>query len=1062
MLMRKILSLLAVLVLLGTSALAQTRTVTGTVRDEKGDPIPFATILQSGTNNATQADAAGNFTITVPAGARLTVTATGFREQTLQAGEGQLNFALVRGESQLQEVVVTAQGIRRRAKELGYSTATVSNQDITTGRSPQLAQSLSGKVSGLAIFNVDNSVDPQTKIVLRGYRSLTGSNDALIVIDGIPNTSQSVLSLLNPNDVESVTVLKGGQAATLYGSQGVNGALVITTKRGSKGKLKVSYSTGVNFDEISFLPDFQDEYGNGSHYAASFGTAGYKTDYRERMKENWRPFENQQYGDPYNGELRIIGRVTEDGDKFIVPYSPIAGERRRTFDRGYTINNQVNFSGGDEGSTYYMSVENNKTAGIVPGDISRRTGVRLAATKQADKIRVGFNAAYVQNAVDRTTADFYFDVLNVAAHIPISQLRDWRTNKFASPNGFYDDYYNNPYFNKDNERQNYQDANLSGNFEVGYQLLPWMNLYNRLGIVQNSRTRKNRVGQFIYSDWAKNDAFVPAPWDWANDYDGIGRATDIQGSVFDAITNENVINNDAQIQMAKDITDFSNKLTLGYNVYQRRTKATSVSSGSIVVPDIYNVSNRRGELGGGESNTTERKYGYYADLTTGWRDLVFVHGSFRYDATSRFYKNSRSSDLYSFPYYGVDVSFVVTDILPDIKSDIFNYAKLRASWNKNGNDNIPLYGLDLSYPNGPGFPFGNTVGITVGDLQPDADLKPEFVTSYEAGGEFQFWKSRIDLTASIYSQKSEGQVIDVRIPSSTGFSQTRINVGETQNWGYETDLKVQVIRTTDLNWELNARYSFNENEVKKLYPGVSRFFVSGYTHAGTYVVEGQSFPSLLGQAYSRDPETGRVLVDRNTGYPLRESKNALQNFGTTIPRHIAGAGTRLRYKGISFAANFEYRGGNVVFHQLGRDMTFTGSGAWTTNRTPHVFPNSAYIDASGKIVPNETVMVREAEYALWVDHYRFISENFVTPGWFIKLRDVNLAYNFPASLLTKTRFISAASIALYGRNLFTRVDDKNFYTDPEFSFTTGNGVGINNTSQTPPVRQYGINLNLTF
>src|SRR5687768_1159436 len=302
--MRKILSLLAVLVLLGTSALAQTRTVTGTVRDEKGDPIPFATILQTGTNNATQADATGNFTITVPNGARLTVTATGFREQTLQAGEGQLNFALVRGESQLQEVVVTAQGIRRRSKELGYSTATVSNSDITTGRSPQLAQSLSGKVSGLAIFNVDNSVDPQTKIVLRGYRSLTGSNDALIVIDGIPNTSQSVLALLNPNDVESVTVLKGGQAATLYGSQGVNGALVITTKRGSKGKLRVSYSTGVNFDEISFLPEFQDQYGNGSHYAASFGTAGYKTDYRERMKDNWRPFENQQYGDPYNGEMR--------------------------------------------------------------------------------------------------------------------------------------------------------------------------------------------------------------------------------------------------------------------------------------------------------------------------------------------------------------------------------------------------------------------------------------------------------------------------------------------------------------------------------------------------------------------------------------------------------------------------------------------------------------------------------------------------------------------------------------------------------------------------------------
>jgi hypothetical protein len=780
------------------------------------------------------------------------------------------------------------------------------------------------------------------------------------------------------------------------------------------------------------------------------------------MKDNWRPFENQQYGDPYNGEMRIVGRVTEDGDKLIIPYSAIDGERRRTFDRGYTINNQINFTGGDDNGTYYMSLENNKIAGIVPGDQSKRTGVRIAATKQSKKIKVGFNASYVQGDYDRTTSDFYFDVLNVAAHIPISTLRDWRNNKFASPNGFYDDYYNNPYFNKDIQRQNYQDANLSGNLEMGYQLLPWLNLYNRIGIVNNSRTRKNYVAQFIYSDWAKNEAYVPAPWDYANDYDGIGRATDIQGSVFDAITNENVINNDAQIQLAKDFGNFSNKMTLGFNVYQRKTKATSVGSGSVVVPDIYNVSNRRGELTGGESNTTERKYGYYADLTTGWKDMLFVHGSFRYDATSRFFKSTRSSSLYSFPYYGVDVSFIVTEALPNFRNDVLNYAKLRAGYNRNGNDNIPLYGLDLSYSNGGGFPYGNTVGLTVGDLQPNADLKPEFVTSYEVGGEFQFWKSRIDFNASVYTQKSNNQVLDVKIPASTGFSFTRINVGEVKNWGYEADLRVQVIKKDKFNWEISGRYSRNENKVEKLYPGVKDFFVSGYTYAGTYVVEGESFPLLRGQAYSRDPATGRVLVSKTTGYPLRESKNALQNFGTTIPKHIAGAGTRIRYADLTLAANFEYRGGNVIFNQLGRDMTFTGSGAWTEDRTPHIFPNSAYDDGTGKFVPNNDVQVRESEYALWVDNYRFISENFITPGWFIKLRDINLSYNLPTSLLNKTKFITGASVAIYGRNLFTVVDKTNYYTDPEFSFTTGNGVGINNTGQTPPVRQYGINLNLTF
>ena len=1061
--MRKIV-LLSWILLCSVMAFAQTRTINGKVVDPAGEPIPGASITIKGTTSGVSADATGMFSINAKTGDVLVITSTNYRGAEQRIGS-QSNYPLVLTRSTLliDEVVVTAQGIRRRSKELGYSLAKVSNEEITVGRSPQLAQSLSGKVSGLAIYNVDNSVDPKVKVVLRGYRSLTGSNDALIVVDGIPNTSQSVLSLINPNDIESVTVLKGGQAATLFGSQGVNGALIITTKKGTKGKLKVTYSNGINYDEISFLPDFQSEFGNGSHYATGFGAAGYKTDYLERMKDNWRPFENQQYGDRFDNSNRIIGRVTEDGDKLIVPYSAIPGERRRTFDKGYTINNQVGFSGGDQFGSYYMSIENNKTAGIVPGDESKRTGVRFAATKETDKLKVGFNAAYIQNAVNRTTSDFYFDVLNVAAHIPISSLKDWRTNKFASPNGFYDDYYNNPYFNKDNSRQNYQDANISGNLDVNYQILPWLNLYNRLGVIQNVRNRKNYIGQFLYSDWAKNSAFVPAPWDYANDYDGIDRAgTDIQGSVFDQISSENVINNDVQGQISKTFGNFTNKMIVGFNVYQRKTKQTNVGSGSIVVPDIYNVSNRRGELTGGESNTTERKYGYYADLTTGWKDLIFVHGSFRYDATSKFYKPTRTTNQYSYPYYGVDVSAIITDAFPAIKGSVLSYAKLRAGFNRNGNDNLGdgvIYGLDLSYPNGGGFPYGNTVGLTVGDLTPDANLKPEFVTSKEIGGEFQFFKGRISLEGTYYTQTSKGQVIDVKIPVSTGFPQLRINVGETRNWGYETDLRVQVLKKIKYGWDLSIRYSYNDNKVINLYPGVSQFQYGGYSYANTNVITGMSFPQLKALPYQRDP-AGMVVINKNTGYPIRPS--TLQNFGRTIPKHILGWGTKFNYANFTLAANFEYRGGNVIYHQLGRDMTFTGSGGWTSDRTPHVFPNSSYDDGTGKFVPNTTINVREAEYGLWVDQYRFITENFVTPGWFIKFRDVNLSYNIPADFLRKSKFISGATVAVYGRNLFTIVDKSNYYTDPEFSFTTGNGQGINNTSQTPPVRQYGFNLNLTF
>ncbi len=1060
--MRKLFTLLSVLMLFCALAYAQTRPISGQVKDDDGSLVPFASLKIKGSNVGTSADANGNFTINAKTGDVLIISAVNYSPKEFRIDASSvIQVSLAKANSMIDEVVVTAQGIKRRPKELGYSATRVNSEEIIVGRSPQVAASLSGKVSGLAVFNVDNSVDPQTKIVLRGYRSLTGNNDALIVIDGIPNTSQSVLSLLNPNDIESVTVLKGGQAATLYGSQGVNGALVITTKRGTNGKGRVTFSSSANFDKLSWLPDFQDKYGNGSHYTSGYGTGGWLPNYLDRMHENWRPFENQQYGDPFDGSNRIIGRELKDGSQFVIPYAAIKGERAKQWDRGYTINNQVAYSGGDASNTYYLSVENNSTRGIVPHDKSNRTGVRFASTKESNRLKLGVSANYVQANFDRTTADFYYDVLNTAAHVPLSTLRDWKTNKFANPNGYYNDYYNNPYFNADNNRQKYTDVNLNGNFEINYKVASWLNAFNRTGIISNSRTRKNWQGQFIYEDYSKNDAPVPAPWDWANDYDGIDRAnTDILGNVMDRITNEIVINNDFQLQASKDFGDFSNKFLVGQSIYQRKTKQTEVSSGSLVQPDIYNVGNRRGELGGGENNTLERKWGYYADLTTGWRDQLFIHGTIRYDGTSRFYKNGRSSDLYSYPYYGVDVSYILTDGLPSLKTNFLSYAKLRASWNKNANDNIPIYGLDLQFSTTGGFPFGNTVGYTVGDVLPETNLRPEFIYTSEVGGDFQFWNGRVNFEGTAYWQKSVDQVLTVKISNTTGYPNLRLNVGESKNWGYETDLKVQVIKNPKFNWELSARYSYNQNKVTSLYQGVDQFAYGGYTYAQTYVMKDESFPQLKATAYVRDPASGRVIVDKANGYPILSSD--LVQFGRTTPPHIAGLGTRLRVGNFNFTANAEYRGGNVIFHQLGRDMTFTGAGGWTEERTPHIFANSAYDDGTGKYVANNDVNIQEAEYSLWVDYYRLIAENFVTPGWFIKLRDVNLSYNLPSSLIQKTKILSGATIAVYGRNLFTIVDKKNLFTDPEFSYTTGNGQGINNSLNTPPVRQYGINLNLSF
>ncbi len=1063
--MKKIVSTLVVAVLCFSSAvIAQVRPITGTVKDDQGAPIPSVSVKIKGTSTAAVGDANGSFKISASENAVLVFSAVGFNDYEQKVGKASvLNISLSKKVNELENVVVTAQGIKKKIKEIGYAYARVSNEEVTNGRSPQLAQALSGKVSGLAVYNVNNSVDPSTKIVLRGYRSLTGNNEALVVLDGMQTTS-TVLATINPNDIESVTILKGGQAATLYGSAGINGALVITTKKGNKGKLKATYSNTTNFEQISFLPQFQTTYGQGSqYYPYVYGQAGYSSDYLVRMKENWRPYENQQYGDAFDGTQRIIGRVIDAaGDKMVVPYANYPNARRKAFDIGVSVNNQVSFQGGDDYGTYYMSVENQKIAGIVPNDRSQRTGVRLAATKEYGKISTGFNVSYTQADYDRTGSDFYNDIINTAANIPIDQFRDWRTNIFANPNGYFNDYYNNPYFNADVNRLRYKDANISGNFEITYRALPWLSFSNRLGVMNNSRTGKNIVEQFLYSDFAKNTAYIPAPWQHADDYPGIYRAiSDQLGSVNDYSSTENVVNNETQAQLKKDIGAFSNKLILGYSVYQRTTKSINVSSSSIVVPGVYNIANRQGNVAGSESNSTERKYGTYADFTTSYKDYIFLNGSFRYDWTSRFFKPTRDASLYSYAYYGVGLSFVATDALPSLKSKTLNYAKIRLNYNKNGNDNLPLYGLDLTYPNGSNFPFGSTVGLTVGNTLPDANLKPEFVTSYEAGGEFQLFNNRVNLDVTAYTQRSVGQVITVKVPNSTGFSNLLINVGESKNWGYEADLKVQILRKSKLKWDVGFRYSYNDNQVVDLYPGITEFQYGGYSYANVNVIKGQRFPILKtdGYQYASDG-SGMRLVNATTGYPLRDA--GLTPRGGTLPRHIAGFSNKLSYSDFTFTFNFEYRGGNVMYSDLGRQMTFTGSGKWTENRAPQIFPNSAYIDASGKIVPNTTVQVREPEYALWVNNYRLISENFVNSAWFIKLRDVNLSYNLPASIVRKTKVFTAASVALFGRNLFTIVDKNNFYTDPEFSYTTGNGQGINNTGQTPPVRQYGFNVNLTF
>ena len=1074
--MRKIVSLLTVLMLLCALAFGQTRTVTGQVRNDKGEVVPFATVAEAGTRNAAKADANGFFALKIKEGSSLTITAAGYDAKTVSAGTGIVNVVLTPNGQMTEVVVTTALGIKRRPKEVGYANTTVKNDQITVGRSPNLGQALSGQVAGLTIYNTNQAVNSTPRIVLRGNRSITGDNTALIVLDGVPVPSNTI-SYLNPNDIESVTVLKGGQAATLYGSDGANGVLVITTKKGNNVKPTISFTSTVNADEVAYLPKFQTEFGSGSGYGLT-------------QQENYRPFENQQYGDAYDGSIRAAGRKSPDGKWLELPYQFIPGIRKKIWDVGVTTQNDISISGGDANSTYYLSVQDANIKGVVPKDEYRRDAFRFNASKSYGRFKAAFDATYTIDHAQRTNADFYFFALNTPGWIPLDKLKDWQTNYFANPNGYFNDYYNNPWFEMDNNRNDGRNNYFNGNLSLDFKPVSWLAFSYRVGTAVTNSSSKSRVNRFDYSEYAKgNLADKPITKDpQYNDYSYVWRAKNapISGSVRDDMSYGMRINSDLLITLNKDWGDFSTKLILGNSLQQRTSKSMTVASTSVIIPDLFNVSNRSGELtsGSGESNTLQRKAGNFADLTVGFKDYIFVHGALRVDQSSVFYRNGRKTDLYTYPWYGGDISIILTEVLPSIKSDILNYLKLRGGWNRNGNDNLGPYSLAPTFSPGGGFPYGSLVGVTVNNDYPDPLLGPEFNYTTEAGFEAAFWKSRINVDFSVYKTKANDQVLSQSISSSTGYFTTTLNAAKVDNKGLEAEVRANVYRTKNWTVDVNANYTYNENKVVGLIGGLDRITLNtGGGGSYVYAQLGKPFPYLVTTHYQYDSTNGATLIDPANGWPMlatgpinldQPSLSSLKGQGTTTPKYQLGLGTKVSFKNWTFAANAEYRGGNVVYSALGNSMAFTGSSQITNlyHRQQFIWPNSEY-DNGVKYVSNTSIPTENflAIYQGWGD-YGFSNgilangEFFTSSGAFWKLRSVSLTYNFPQQLVRKLKVVKGASLAVFGRNLFTWLPRDNYFTDPEFTgYAAGsnaNGVGINVTGNTPPARQYGATLNVNF
>ncbi len=1078
-------TLLVILLITGLFqvALAQNRTVSGRVTDGANNQgLPGVTVLVKGTTLGTATGNDGTYTISVPPTATtLTFSYIGYTSIEQPIGDGTVSVALASDAHQIGEVVVTgALGIQRQAQETGYATATLDTKEITQARPTNFVNGLAGKVSGLQIQTLNAGVNPDVRITLRGTRSITGNNQPLIVIDGIISTNQ-ILAALSPDDIESNTILKGANAAALYGSQASNGAFIITTKRGG-GRPQVTLSQTSQFESVSFLPKFQDTFGPGSPQnlvsllAGTFNPNGPDQGYEYQ----YQGFENQQYGPRYDGSLQPFGEPLADGSVQMLTYEARPDERRKFFNTAYQMQNGITFSGGDNNTKFFASYQNVHNNGIVPKDKYDRNSFRFNASKQIERLTIGFNVSYSQAKTDITsnadqTNSVYWSLFNTTSMSPITSYKDWQNNPFANPNGYYNAYYLNPYFVIDNNRTTDRRNTLSGDIDLSYKVLDWLRVQYRLGTTNLDQYSIATQDKFTYNSYVT-----------AGNTNKSG--TPINGYVRDLSSSLNRINSDLFVSMDKRFGKISVQAVVGNNIQQLSSHYTSASSSALAQAGDFNLENRAGNLSSANARFSARSFSFYGDLTLGFNDIFFLHGSGRFDNTSILDPGFRN---YFYP--SVDGSFVFSNLIPSLKtSSILDYGKLRGGIAKVSQANIggggstgvaesgSAYATRGIFSAGAGFPYSGNTSFGVGNTLVQPGLRPETTISTEAGLEFSLLKHRIAGAVTYYTQDVTNLTVYQVVPYSTGYSSYLRNAGEVKNHGFEADLNFTPIRLRNsLTVTLGANFNYNNNEVVSL-PDGNALDLGGTGDAEVFAIQGQPFPVLQGTYYERvesGAAAGKIKmtqVNDNAGnvryMPVKAS--GIKSFGNTQPKYKYGFNASISYKGLTIAGQGEMRTGYVVYHGIGSSMDFAGSSQRSAqyDRKDFVFPDSAIpqLDATGNVTgytANASALTT-GNVEFWAsDAYNTtVAENYITSGMFFKIRELSVSYAVPASLLPKTGLIKGVSLNLFGRNLFTYVPKSNMWADPEFSAaaSTSNITGINNIYQTPPTKFIGANLNVTF
>ncbi|MCH5174436.1 MAG: SusC/RagA family TonB-linked outer membrane protein [Prevotellaceae bacterium] len=1045
-------------------AFAQQKTVTGVVvESETGEPVIGASVVVKGLSGVGAAtDVDGRFTIKdIPNSATtLMVSYIGMRTKEV-AIKPNLKITLDSESLGLNDVVVTAMGIKRSVKALGYSATQVKAEDITETRTNDIMSGLAGKIAGVQISSTSSDPGSSNSVVIRGFSSLTGTNQPLYVVDGVPLNNSAFFSnsgldsgfdfgnganAVSPDDVESMTVLKGAAATALYGSRAANGVVLITTKTGKKANkgFGIEYNGGTTWESVLRVPQMQNMFGMGWY--------GDKTD-----------DENGSWGPRFDGATLKYGTIYNNS-QLIKSYVPIKNNVKDFFDTGFKYENSVSFNGAsdDNRSNYFVSLSQIHEDGIVPTDADSYKKYTFSARgshKVKDfTISTSLNYAFQQNSFVTTgqssNSTMYNAVMQTPRDISIADLKDL-SDPFNTPGYYYTPYgITNPYWIIENFENKFESERFYGKFQLDYDFLKYFKATYRFGL--DTTTSHHNMGEpnmnVLFAGTANGDY---GAFDSNTGYVShqTSRTREINQDLF--VTYDQQINNDWHVNAIA-----------GLNGNERKYSYLFGSVTGLTIPTWYNLSNSSEIPNISQYMSLRRLMGVYAQAEVGYKDLAFVTVTARDDWSSTLPKGNRS-----FFYPGITGSFVFSELFNADLKNVISFGKFRAAWGKTGNDAAPymtssVYGqasASSSYWGTSSFPFAKTGtnAYTVGNTLGSVNLSPEMTTESELGLNMAFFNNRISFDFAYYNRLTDKQIFSLSMDPASGYTYQNMNLGEIRNRGLELLVNVTPVKTKDIQWDLSFNWTKNWNKVISLPEELGGESVIYGFGGGTclYAIAGEELGIF--KAYtSQKTEDGQIIVDEN-GLPV--ITDDIVKIGSMNHKYQLGFGTKIRYKSFSFSADFDYRHGGLMYSRTRNILNFTGNSIESAynDRNPWVVPNSVVATPDG-YVPNTTPLTPTNIYNYWNNGGINRDAGDLIDKTYLKLRSITLSWDMPKKWLLNT-FLSDVRLSLFGSNLFVWTPKSNPYIDPELT-SFGNDLEGNfgEYSANPSSRKFGFNVQVKF